>query len=391
MDYLLEIADRLLPSVKSASEEVSPDASPLTTANIWFKAARKCVIDERKKRDGARVPERQPPEGVLDKEVMADVLARHPESIPDLLCAVGQRDFCPPFIADVVRSAVGEAGQGSARPKKKLRAVFTRFLSREYAELLEGRPHRVASVLVESASWKDLNAPVQPARTPRKLEVLRNLKDNPQVPRHIRRRLQQWAEPEKPLPADAVRQFLESDAEKEEFVAALRRELLKNPRLLQRLAEAAGVAVPFSLAFALELDEIALAREKRGRAERNICTDEDGSRPLNSRTAAPSDNAHACRFPSRLAEERGLLGLAFSGGGHPQRQLQSGRNSRSGTIWSVEGSGLPLDRFWWRLYQQLACGVDQAGRRCHEGRKPTAVRATAIAQRRRRASRSVSP
>jgi hypothetical protein len=168
---------------------------------------------------------------------------------------------------------------------------------------------------VESASWKDLNAPVQPARTPRKLEVLRNLKDNPQVPRHIRRRLQQWAEPEKPLPADAVRQFLESDAEKEEFVAALRRELLKNPRLLQRLAEAAGVAVPFSLAFALELDEIALAREKRGRAERNICTDEDGSRPLNSRTAAPSDNAHACRFPSRLAEERSLLGLAFSGGG----------------------------------------------------------------------------
>jgi hypothetical protein len=68
MDYLLEIADRLLPSVKAASEEVSPNAFALNTANAWFKAARRCVVDERKKRDAPRVPECQPPEGVLDKE-----------------------------------------------------------------------------------------------------------------------------------------------------------------------------------------------------------------------------------------------------------------------------------------------------------------------------------
>ena len=315
MDYLLEIADRLLPSVKAASGQASPDAAALKTARGWFRDARQCVIDERKKRDGPRVPEHQPLEELLDREVMADVLARHPKSIPGLLRAIGQPDFCPPFIADVVRSAVGEAGHGSASPKNKLRAVVTRLLSPEYAELLDTRPQRVASVLVTSASWKGLHAQVEPAHPPRKLEVLKKLKDNSHVPRRIRTRLQRLVEQRKPRPSDAVRRFLESDAEKGELVAALRRELLKNPRLLQRLAEAAGVAVPFSLAFALELDEIALARETRGRAERNICTDEDGSRPLNSRTAAPADNAHACRFPSRLAEERSLLGLAFSGGG----------------------------------------------------------------------------
>ena len=324
---------------------------------------------------------------------MADVLARHPESIPDLLSAVGQRDFCPPFIADVVRSAVGEAGQGSARPKKKLRAVFTRLLSREYAELLETRPHRVASVLVESASWKDSATDWRVPRALRKLEVLRNLKDNPQVPRHIRKRLQQWAEPEKPLPADAVRQFLESTRKKGSSWVALRREALLKDRWLglQRLAEAAGVAVPFSLAFALELDEIALAREKRGRAERNICTDEDGSRPLNSRTAAPSDSARACRFPSRLAEERssarpGVLGWGIRSAsfnlGVIQGLARFGLLKEVDYLSTVSGGGYISS--WLAAWISGGGGVTKV-------ESLMQLSATAIAQRRRRASRSVSP
>ena len=199
MDYLLEIADRLLPSVKSASEAGVTGCCCAQTARGWFRAARQCVIDERKKRDGARVPEHQPPEGLLDKEVMADVLARHPKSIPGLLRAIGQPDFCPPFIADVVRSAVGEAGHGSASPKNKLRAVVTRLLSPEYAELLDTRPQRVASVLVSPRAGRICTHRWSP-RTSSQAGSAEKLKDNPHVPRHIRRRLQRWAEPKSHVP-----------------------------------------------------------------------------------------------------------------------------------------------------------------------------------------------
>jgi len=71
--------------------------------------------------------------------------------------------------------------------------------------------------------------------------------------------------------------------------------LLEQPALLARAAELLGSAVPFSSVLARELEEIAAARVVR-----------DRGLPA---TAAPAAD------PFRRAEQMGLLGLAFSGGG----------------------------------------------------------------------------
>lgn len=330
MDHLLETATQLLPHVyppanaaqpkKAAQRKKSQPALERLETDLA-----KAIAAAYKRRDdreaasgsapvalssGSKTPE--PPESaraapaVLAVEVLADVLAREPSRIPAALAEAGEARFYPAFLDYLVDSILEMVG------RRRL-TFWKRIAAREHINLMDDRRQRVAEIVLETDSWA--RTPAASAFTPEEPPAPGSARPGSagvtasilgagqmraqaeQVKEHYRRAASYvrdkagWSHAQwKP-----VCDLLAGDTlEAQNFIVALKAELLVKPDLVRRLSDVTAVAVPFAMAFERELREIERSRARR----------EDVPAPR----SAP-------RHSARLAADMDLLGIALSGGG----------------------------------------------------------------------------
>jgi hypothetical protein len=371
MDYLHEIAQVLLPSVRRAA--LQPQAAPLmrdladrceklvSDRFAVLQAEQKAIRDagrkvraasEAGKLSGdvtASVEGTTPPESIpkpildethtpeMDKqkpatetwlnssdaravEFLADALAQSPDQIPAAISEGAPAGFYPAFLTYLL-DAVSEAAQPRYRPQTLLDRlwwyVWTWFAVSEYAAQLRDRHERVARELTKTESWSGL----QPRTTLPDSEIAPESEQTPSPEpetgpainssrartSHFRANVKiavgdMWEAAITAVglaPSDddwtRVSELLSGDLEtRQVFLRSLAEELLTTPRLVSRLAEVSGAAIPFNSMFDIELFEVRASRALRTGSE---------------------SYAGPARSAPRAAADLNLFGIALSGGG----------------------------------------------------------------------------
>jgi Patatin-like phospholipase len=247
-------------------------------------------------------------------EILADVLARNAGHIPRALEDAGLKDFYPRFLSYLLDTVV-ESAQPAYRPQSASDwlwwHVWTWFAAREYVALLRDRHKKVAAALADTRSWDAIvktrssggtgtqsNGSTQHGMT---ASILGTGEIIPSAQKVRAKATDAWknlmdsvwgsSDDESQKCVDVL---TKGGQEKDRFIALLKKELLEDVALVRRLADVSGAAVPFDLAFNMELCEIGESRAIRANED--------------------SVETHRRYAPSAAVDLK-LFGLAFSGGG----------------------------------------------------------------------------
>jgi hypothetical protein len=324
MDHFLETAAQLLPYLAGGAKAHGGAASRSvlqglrTSLDEAFvevcgrrehaaRAFRDAKVARYEKEDEEK---REPPEtaraapGILELELLADLLARTPTIIPAALSAAGETRFYPRFLEYLMQSVEEIVNPPRLR-------LWKRFAASEHVSLIQDRRRRVSVTLTKTNSWT-LVENVNPARpSGRKtdgsgteagvsasmLGVADLSAGAAKVKEQCRLAADYILEKAGFRPPDWERVgdfFAGEQAQVDRFREALRGELLIDPGLVRRLADETAMAVPFEVALDAELREIEHSRTARG------------LHPLR-----PGARLHALR----RSADMDTLGVAFSGGG----------------------------------------------------------------------------
>ena len=166
MDHFLETAAQLLPHLAPGAK-ARGDASSRSVLEELRTALDKAFGEVcRRREEAARAfrdakvaryeeedeKKKEPPEtaraapGILELELLADLLARTPSIIPAALTAVGKPRFYPTFLAYLMQSI-----EEFVKPPR-LR-LWKRFAASEHVSLIQDRRRRVAEILMTTVSW----------------------------------------------------------------------------------------------------------------------------------------------------------------------------------------------------------------------------------------------
>jgi hypothetical protein len=328
MDYMLELATALIRHVrddKSHATETAGDRKDLATTRVLWRAAfrrtsdasespamAKAVLDVLSDVDEPLAIEPTPPADqdeelwlrapdVLAVEVLADVLSKHPHLIPGALADAGLKTY-PVFLEYLVLT-VAEM----ATPPRRLLPSWKWLLANEHVNLHEDRHEMVARRLHSTDSFQetineqgaDPSAP-PPVATAND-GVSASMLGTGEIPERARQFREQCADATNYVLEkvgwqsekwEEVGRVMKRPEQRERFLARLRKELLRAPSLVRELTEITAAAVPFTMAFASELEEVVASRVARGAPQHGNAT-------------------HALRKASGM----NLVAVALSGGG----------------------------------------------------------------------------
>ena len=327
MDHFLETATQLLPHL-AAGALVRGDASARSVLEGLRASLNKAFVEVCRRREAAARAFRdakvaryekedektkEPPEtaraapGILELHLLADLLARTPTIIPAALTAAGETRFYPTFLEYLMQSVEEFVNPPRVR-------LWKRFAASEHISLIQDRRRRVSEIVMTTVSWK-LRDPTQPSQsadgsngggpsadgtsfTASMLGVGDLRAGAAKVKEQYRRAADYVLEKAGLGPTEWERVGdLFAAAERaplDRFRDALRGELLIDPDLVRRLADATAVAVPFDVALDAELHEIEQSRAARG---------------------IDRLRAGAAIHAIRRSADMDTLGVAFSGGG----------------------------------------------------------------------------
>ncbi|HUE86325.1 MAG TPA: patatin-like phospholipase family protein [Vicinamibacterales bacterium] len=353
MDYLLDVATTLLPQVRDVHGSTEVRNEALVELREAFEQA--LVAAGRRQADCARVrmshPESicdNPPrdrareDEVLAVEVLADLLAREPHRILPALRAVapGSQAFArvyPTFLEYLVSTIV----ETSQPPRLRL---WKRIAANEYVNLLADRRARVAQILLQTNSWRQVRGaiaqpPTGPSADPGGAagggaltasmfgsgeffaqggQVRQQVGRAAQYVREqMRERLGEWTR--------VCELILENSDQTRRFVALLKEELVAAPALVRRLTDATAIAVPFTVALDEELREIRRSRAARmpdgsisSGMEADLLPRADSAAAAAAAAAPQTEGASSAPHGShalRAAADMDLVGVSLSGGG----------------------------------------------------------------------------
>ena len=324
MDYMLELATALVRHVRAGRPDSAHAPTPALekVRREWRQALlnlsrthpspdvpAEAAVTPREPELPVEVPQTEEPNAelwerapdVLAVEVLADVLSRHADLVAGALKESGLGVY--PMFLDYLLQATAEFFSPARRPWKRISA-------NEHWNLLADRREKVAKILITTDSWKKV--PPERKRGGAQTDkvaptggsdggITASVLGTGDITERARQFGKQCAETAEKVKAKvgwstedwhAVGRAMRRPELSDLFLEALRSELLGKPDLVRALTEATAVAVPFTTAFAAELDEIG-----------------------NSRQARRAPQPGTARHPLRKAAAMNLVGLALSGGG----------------------------------------------------------------------------